>query len=169
MLYHNLQYSMATRTVRLDDEAEAALKKIRKGTGLPISEALKQGLHALQDRVSKESPRTPYEIYLEVVSSATATPDGAAVAPARQVRGGPRAERRCARSTAGDPRRCGSFGRHLPKHDDRSSRPLMPGLLWTPSPSRIARANLTRFGQGKSYAELYDWSVTKPLEFWDAM
>jgi acetoacetyl-CoA synthetase len=41
--------------------------------------------------------------------------------------------------------------------------------LWTPSPERIARANLTRFGKGRSYAELYDWSVTQPLEFWDAM
>jgi acetoacetyl-CoA synthetase len=45
----------------------------------------------------------------------------------------------------------------------------MPGPLWTPSPDRIARANLTRFGQGRSYAELYDWSITKPLEFWAAM
>jgi acetoacetyl-CoA synthetase len=40
--------------------------------------------------------------------------------------------------------------------------------LWTPSPDRIARANLTRFGQGRPYAELYEWSVTKPLEFWAA-
>ena len=41
--------------------------------------------------------------------------------------------------------------------------------LWTPSADRIARANLTRFRPGQSYPELYDWSVTKPLEFWDAM
>jgi len=34
---------MATRTVRLDDEAEATLRQIRKATGLPISEVLKQG------------------------------------------------------------------------------------------------------------------------------
>ena len=45
----------------------------------------------------------------------------------------------------------------------------MPGPLWTPSPDRVARANLTRFGQGRPYAEIYDWSVAKPLEFWDAM
>lgn len=45
----------------------------------------------------------------------------------------------------------------------------MPGPLWTPSPERIARANLTRFGQGRPYAELYEWSITKPLEFWGAM
>jgi acetoacetyl-CoA synthetase len=50
--------------------------------------------------------------------------------------------------------------------------------LWTPSPDRIARANLTRFMasarqryrvQAAEYAALYDWSVHKPLEFWDAM
>ena len=45
----------------------------------------------------------------------------------------------------------------------------MPGPLWTPSAERIARANLTAFGQGKPYAELYNWSVTEPLEFWKAM
>jgi acetoacetyl-CoA synthetase len=45
----------------------------------------------------------------------------------------------------------------------------MDAPLWTPSPERIASASLTRFGRGRPYAELYDWSVTKPLEFWDAM
>ena len=45
----------------------------------------------------------------------------------------------------------------------------MPGPLWTPSAEGIARANLTRFGRGRPYAELYDWSITEPLEFWDAM
>lgn len=39
---------MATRTVRLDDEAEAALQQIRDATGLPISEALKRGLQTLK-------------------------------------------------------------------------------------------------------------------------
>jgi acetoacetyl-CoA synthetase len=45
----------------------------------------------------------------------------------------------------------------------------MPGPLWIPSPERIARANLTRLGSGRPYAELYEWSVTKPLEFWETM
>src|SRR5438128_8954035 len=45
----------------------------------------------------------------------------------------------------------------------------MPGPLWTPPPDRIAQANLTRFGKGRPYAELYEWSVTEPLAFWDAM
>ena len=54
---------MATRTVRLDDEAEAALQQIREVTGLPISEALKRGLRSLQERVTQDAERTPYDIY----------------------------------------------------------------------------------------------------------
>ena len=45
---------MATRTVRLDDEAEAALREIRDATGLPISEALKRGLRSFGDRVTTQ-------------------------------------------------------------------------------------------------------------------
>ena len=45
----------------------------------------------------------------------------------------------------------------------------MDAPLWTPSPERIARANLTRFAQGRPYAQLYDSSIAQPLEFWDAM
>lgn len=73
---------MATRTVRLDDEAEAALKEIRKATGLRISEALKQGLHALQERVTLQAGRTPYEIYKEIDLG----PGGYAIAPARDAK-----------------------------------------------------------------------------------
>ena len=41
--------------------------------------------------------------------------------------------------------------------------------LWTPSPERIAAANLTRFGKGASYRELYSWSIAKPEAFWSAI
>ena len=57
---------MATRTVRLDDEAEAALDEIRKATGLPISEALKQGLRTLRERVGQDPRRTPYDAYRQL-------------------------------------------------------------------------------------------------------
>jgi hypothetical protein len=73
---------MATRTVRLDDEAEAALAEIRKATGLPISEALKRGLHALRERVANEARRTPYEIYKELDLG----PGGYAIAPASEAK-----------------------------------------------------------------------------------
>jgi acetoacetyl-CoA synthetase len=54
----------------------------------------------------------------------------------------------------------------------------MPGPLWTPSPERIAAANLKRFieftaRRGRTaapdYPALHDWSIARPLEFWDAM
>ena len=75
---------MATRTVRLDDEAEAALQQIREATGLPISEALKRGLRSLQERVTHETKRTAYEIYQELDLG----PGGYALAPSTEARRG---------------------------------------------------------------------------------
>lgn len=77
---------MATRTVRLDDEAEAALEEIRAATGLPISEALKRGLRALQDHVRQETIRTPFTIFRELDLG----PGGHAIAPSTDVRRGVR-------------------------------------------------------------------------------
>jgi hypothetical protein len=56
---------MATRTVRLDDEAEATLKQIRDATGMPISEAFKKGLEALREKVGEKKRRTTWEAYRE--------------------------------------------------------------------------------------------------------
>ena len=75
---------MATRTVRLDDEAEAALRQIRDATGLPISEALKRGLRSLQQRVQREAQRTPYDVYRELDLG----PGGDAIAPSTETRRG---------------------------------------------------------------------------------
>jgi hypothetical protein len=73
---------MATRTVRLDDEAEAALRQIRETTGLPISEALKRGLRSLQERVKDDMARTPYDIYHELDHG----PGGSAIAPSSETK-----------------------------------------------------------------------------------
>ena len=73
---------MATRTVRLDGEAEAALRQIREATGRPISEALKRGLRSLQERVKHEANRTPYDIYRELDLG----PGGYAIAPSTHTR-----------------------------------------------------------------------------------
>ena len=54
---------MAIRTVRLDDEAEAALRQIREVTGLPISEVLKQGLQSLKQQVREVSEQRPCDFY----------------------------------------------------------------------------------------------------------
>ncbi len=72
------------RTVRLDDEAEAALEQIRQGTGLPISEALKRGLRSLQERVRREATRTPYDVYRELDLG----PGGYATVPSTDTRRG---------------------------------------------------------------------------------
>jgi hypothetical protein len=75
---------MATRTVRLDDEAEEALAQIREATGLPISEALKQGLQSLRREVQAESQRHPYDVFRQLDLG----PGGYAVAPATETRRG---------------------------------------------------------------------------------
>ncbi len=77
---------MATRTVRLDDEAEAALEEIRTATGLPISEALKRGLRTLRDHLRQETTRAPFTIFRELGLG----PGGYAIAPSTDVRGGVR-------------------------------------------------------------------------------
>jgi hypothetical protein len=75
---------VATRTVRLDDEAEATLRQIREATGLPISEALKRGLRSLQERVNHAATRTPYDIYQQLDLG----PGGYAIAPSTSTRRG---------------------------------------------------------------------------------
>lgn len=77
---------MATRTVRLDDEAESALKEVREATGLPISEALKRGLRSLREQVRNRASLTPYDIYSELDMG----PGGYAIAPSRDTKRGVR-------------------------------------------------------------------------------
>ena len=78
---------MAIRTVRLDEETEQALAEIRAVTGLPISEALKRGLRALQEQVREHADRLPYDVYREMDLGE----GGYAVAPSTEVRRGVRA------------------------------------------------------------------------------
>jgi hypothetical protein len=75
---------MAIRTVRLDDEAEATLRQIREATGLPISEALKQGLRSLKQQVQDASGQRPYDLYVRLDLG----PGGYAIAPSTETRRG---------------------------------------------------------------------------------
>jgi len=75
---------MATRTVRLDDEAEEALTLITQSTGLSISSALKQGLLVLKDQVALHEQQAPYEIY----ASLDLGDGGEAIAPSTETRRG---------------------------------------------------------------------------------
>ena len=54
---------MASRTVRLDEEAESALREIRGATGMTASQALKKGLLVLRDKVLGQRKPTAWEIY----------------------------------------------------------------------------------------------------------
>ena len=75
---------MGTRTVRLDDEAEAALDEIVRGTGLSISGALKQGLITLRENLAKQGHQFPYDIY----ATLDLGPGGYAIAPSTDARRG---------------------------------------------------------------------------------
>jgi hypothetical protein len=54
---------MGTRTVRLDEEAEKTLTRLRRLTGLSISEVLKRGLMAYQATALEQAARKPFDIY----------------------------------------------------------------------------------------------------------
>jgi acetoacetyl-CoA synthetase len=63
-----------------------------------------------------------------------------------------------------------------PDHGPRRRKVTMltvADLLWTPSPERIERANITRFARERGlpadYAELWKWSVDSLDEFWAAI
>ena len=73
---------MATRTVRLDDEAETTLERLRRVTGLSISEVVKRGLAAYETQALPQTSRRPYDIYRELDLG----PGGDATAPAREAK-----------------------------------------------------------------------------------
>lgn len=73
---------MGTRTVRLDDDAEKTLQRLRNMTGLSISEVLKQGLSAYEHKAMEQANRRPYDIYRELDLGA----GGYATAPARDAK-----------------------------------------------------------------------------------
>jgi len=75
---------MAIRTVRLDEEAEATLRQIREATGLPISEALKQGLRSLKGQIQDASKQRPFDLYERLDLGA----GGYAIAPSSETRRG---------------------------------------------------------------------------------
>ena len=73
---------MSTRTVRLDDEAERTLERLRRLTGLSISEVLKRGLEAYEEKAMQEAHRKPYDVYRELDLGG----GGYAIAPAREAK-----------------------------------------------------------------------------------
>jgi hypothetical protein len=75
---------MALRTVRLVPEAEQALERIRRSTGLSISGALNRGVLLLGEEIARRPPQTAHQIY----SALDLGPGGYAAAPSTAVRQG---------------------------------------------------------------------------------
>jgi hypothetical protein len=75
---------MATRTVRLDDEAEKILEQLVQMTGLSISAVLKQALISFREQTVHSVGRSAYEIYEELDLG----PGGYALAPSTETRRG---------------------------------------------------------------------------------
>ena len=69
---------MSTRTVRLDDAAEATLAALQKQTGLSISNVLKRGLETFAMEAREKTAIKPYEVYCRIDLG----PGGEAVGPA---------------------------------------------------------------------------------------
>jgi hypothetical protein len=74
--------AMVTRTVRLDEEADGTLARLRKSTGLSISEILKRGLQAFAQRTDEQCSATPYDIYRQLDLGT----GGSALAPANEAK-----------------------------------------------------------------------------------
>ena len=70
---------MGTRTVRLDEPTDQLLRKLRRGTGLSISEVLKRGVRAYSEQAASRGEMNPYEIFRRIDLGA----GGWAAAPAR--------------------------------------------------------------------------------------
>jgi Arc/MetJ-type ribon-helix-helix transcriptional regulator len=70
---------MGTRSVRLDDEAEQALRALTAMTGASVSDVLKRGVLELRERAAVAYGRSAWQIYAELDLG----PGGYARAPAR--------------------------------------------------------------------------------------
>ncbi|HEY0554335.1 MAG TPA: ribbon-helix-helix protein, CopG family [Thermoanaerobaculia bacterium] len=78
--------TLASRTVRLDEDTEEILDQLVKETGLSISAVFKEGILALRDRMAAQPTRSAYDIYRELDLG----PGGYASAPATETRSGAR-------------------------------------------------------------------------------
>jgi hypothetical protein len=57
---------MGMRTVRLDERTEKTLEKLRKSTGLTISEVLKRGVEAYAEKAEGIERSRPYDVFEKI-------------------------------------------------------------------------------------------------------
>ena len=77
---------MALRAVRLRPDAEKALSRIVRATGMTVSGALNQGLLVFSERLAEYEAVIPHEVYRTLDLG----PGGYAIAPSTQTRRGVR-------------------------------------------------------------------------------
>jgi hypothetical protein len=73
---------MGMRSVRLDKDTEAVLARLRRATGMPISEILKRGIRAYEQHARQAGEARPYEIFRRLDLG----PGGWASAPASDAK-----------------------------------------------------------------------------------
>lgn len=73
---------MGTRTVRLDEQTERILQKLRRSSGLSISEVLKRGVQVYSEQLGSRAEISPYEIFCRIDLGA----GGWAAVPAREAK-----------------------------------------------------------------------------------
>ncbi len=73
---------MGLRTVRLDEGTEKTLQKLRKETGLTISEVLKRGVEAYAEKAEGTHLPKAYEVFRQIELGG----GGWSVAPARKAK-----------------------------------------------------------------------------------
>lgn len=78
---------MGTRTVRLDEQTEHILQKLRRTMGLSISEVLKRGVQAYSEQAASRTEASPYDVFHRIDLGA----GGWAAAPARNAKDAVRA------------------------------------------------------------------------------
>ena len=57
---------MGVRTIRLDADAEAALARVCKNTGLSMSEVFKRGLKTYEEVSQREQTPSAWELYQKI-------------------------------------------------------------------------------------------------------
>ena len=73
---------MSTKTVRMDETEEKLLERVQRLSGLSASDAIKQGLALLDEKLRSHSIKRAWEIYAELDLGA----GGYAAGPARNSR-----------------------------------------------------------------------------------
>lgn len=57
---------MSIKTVRMDDDDEKLLERVKRATGWSVSEVIKRGLRSLDRQLREQSSRRAFDVYKEL-------------------------------------------------------------------------------------------------------